>query len=66
MLKLKHTGGKQWKQYECNLCPYESFKLSNLKLHNMIKHAGKKPYQCDQCPYLSADSNRIKMHKVKH
>ena len=52
-------------QYMCNYCPAceESFvKSSDLKLHCVKVHGGKKPHKCFECNKMMASRSSLKQH----
>ena len=49
-------------KHTCQLCGYQSFKKTHLKLHAQEVHDGKK-FQCPECEYWSTKKGKLVSHQ---
>ena len=63
--RRSHTA-KQKKTFNCVLCPYSSFRISNLKRHMIQKHTEKLKCDIDGCDKEFAHEESLERHKETH
>jgi len=62
-MKFHHT--KDLKKNICDLCPFESIYLSDLKRHRDEVHGKAKKFSCSRCSYQSFRKRGLEVHLTK-